>query len=141
MKEKKSIQVEKYRYSIFEKGPVGSKVLERNVCLSNSEIKAEKEQPDRENPFVWINLSATPSHWKVSHVLVEWFCISPKRMMVRGWREPTQLRQISTDPINTNFNHTTCHSYFEGQGMIYEISCQEFGETTFFQLQYAETNF
>ena len=31
-----------------------------------------------ENPFVWINLSATPSHWKVSHVLVEWFCISPK---------------------------------------------------------------
>ena len=25
---------------------MGSKVLERNVCVSNSEIKAEKEQPD-----------------------------------------------------------------------------------------------
>ena len=56
----------------------------------------------------------TCSGWMVLHF--------PKRMMVRGWREPTQFRQISTDPINTNFNHTTCHSYFEGQGMIYEIS-------------------
>ena len=33
---------------IKEKDPVGSKVLERNVCVSNSEIKAEKEQPDHE---------------------------------------------------------------------------------------------
>ena len=33
---------------VLEKGPVGSKVLERNVCVSNSEIKAEKEQPDHE---------------------------------------------------------------------------------------------
>ena len=32
----------------IEKGPVGSKVLERNVCVSYSEIKAEKEQPDHE---------------------------------------------------------------------------------------------
>ena len=48
MKEKKSIKVEKYRYSVLEKGPVGSKVLERNVCVSNSEIKAEKEQSDHE---------------------------------------------------------------------------------------------
>ena len=35
-------------YSVLEKDPVGSKVLERNVCVSNSEIKAEKEQPDHE---------------------------------------------------------------------------------------------
>ena len=34
--------------SVLEKHPVGSKVLERNVCVSNSEIKAEKEQPDHE---------------------------------------------------------------------------------------------
>ena len=34
--------------SVLEKDPVGSKVLERNVCVSNSEIKAEKEQPDHE---------------------------------------------------------------------------------------------
>ena len=27
---------------------MGSKVLERNVCVSSSEIKAEKEQPDHE---------------------------------------------------------------------------------------------
>ena len=27
---------------------MGSKVLERNVCVSNSEIKAEKERPDHE---------------------------------------------------------------------------------------------
>ena len=27
---------------------MGSKVLERNVFVSNSEIKAEKEQPDHE---------------------------------------------------------------------------------------------
>ena len=27
---------------------MGSKVLERNVCVSTSEIKAEKEQPDHE---------------------------------------------------------------------------------------------
>ena len=33
---------------VLEKDPVGSKVLERNVCVSNSEIKAEKEQPDHE---------------------------------------------------------------------------------------------
>ena len=30
---------------VLEKDPVGSKVLERNVCVSSSEIKAEKEQP------------------------------------------------------------------------------------------------
>ena len=35
-----------------EKGPVGSKVLERNVCVSNSEIKAEKEQLDNEDSFL-----------------------------------------------------------------------------------------
>ena len=57
MKEKKSIQVEKYSYSVFEKGPVGSKVLERNVCVSNSEIKAEKEQPDREDRYFWFYAS------------------------------------------------------------------------------------
>ena len=57
MKEKKSIQVEKYRYSVLVKGPVGSKVLERNVCVSNSEIKAEKEQPDREDRYFWFYAS------------------------------------------------------------------------------------
>ena len=36
----------------LEKDPVGSKVLERNVCVSSSEIKAEKEQPDHENIFL-----------------------------------------------------------------------------------------
>ena len=35
-------------FTKLEKDPVGSKVLERNVCVSNSEIKAEKEQPDHE---------------------------------------------------------------------------------------------
>ena len=34
--------------SVLEKDPVGSKVLERNVFVPNSEIKAEKEQPDHE---------------------------------------------------------------------------------------------
>ena len=38
--------------SVLEKDPVGSKVLERNVCVSNSEIKAEKEQPDHEVKIV-----------------------------------------------------------------------------------------
>ena len=33
---------------VLEKDPDGSKVLERNVFVSNSEIKAEKEQPDHE---------------------------------------------------------------------------------------------
>ena len=33
---------------VGEKNPVGSKVLERNVFVSNSEIMAEKEQPDHE---------------------------------------------------------------------------------------------
>ena len=33
---------------VLEKDPVGSKVLERNVCVSSSEINAEKEQPDHE---------------------------------------------------------------------------------------------
>ena len=32
----------------LEKDQVGSKVLERNIFVSNSEIKAEKEQPDHE---------------------------------------------------------------------------------------------
>ena len=36
------------KIKVLEKDPVGSKVLERNVCVSNSEIKAEKEQPDHE---------------------------------------------------------------------------------------------
>ena len=34
--------------SVLEKDPVGLKVLEKNVFVSNSEIKAEKEQPDNE---------------------------------------------------------------------------------------------
>ena len=34
--------------TVLEKDPVGSKVLERNVFVSNSEIKANKEQPDHE---------------------------------------------------------------------------------------------
>ena len=34
--------------SVLEKDPVGSKLLERNVFVSNSEIKAEKEQPDHD---------------------------------------------------------------------------------------------
>ena len=34
--------------SVLEKDLVGSKVLERNVFVSSSEIKAEKEQPDHE---------------------------------------------------------------------------------------------
>ena len=33
---------------VLDKDPVGSKVLERNVCVSTSEIKAEIEQPDHE---------------------------------------------------------------------------------------------
>ena len=33
---------------VLEKDPVGSKVLERNVFVSSSEIKAEKEQSDYE---------------------------------------------------------------------------------------------
>ena len=39
---------EKQPQKVLEKDPVGSKVLERNVCISSSEIKAEKEQPDHE---------------------------------------------------------------------------------------------
>ena len=34
--------------AVLEKDPVGSKVLESYVSVSNSEITAEKEQPDRE---------------------------------------------------------------------------------------------
>ena len=33
---------------VLEKDPVGSKVLESYVSVSNSEIKAEKEQPNHE---------------------------------------------------------------------------------------------
>ena len=33
---------------VLEKDPDGSKILERNVFVSNSEGKAEKEQPDHE---------------------------------------------------------------------------------------------
>ena len=33
---------------VLEKDPGGSKILETNVFVSNSEIKAEKEQPDHE---------------------------------------------------------------------------------------------
>ena len=33
---------------VLEKDPVGSKVLERNVFVSSSEIKAEREQSDQE---------------------------------------------------------------------------------------------
>ena len=57
MKEKKSIKLEKHRYSVLEKGPVGSKVLERRVRVSNSEIKAEKGQPDREDRYFWFYAS------------------------------------------------------------------------------------
>ena len=34
--------------AVLEKDPVGSKVLKSYVSVSNSEIKAEKEQPDHE---------------------------------------------------------------------------------------------
>ena len=33
---------------VLENDPVGSKILKRNVCVSDSEIKVEKEQPDHE---------------------------------------------------------------------------------------------
>ena len=36
---------------IKEKDPVGSKVLERNVFVSSSEIKAKKEQSDHEGDY------------------------------------------------------------------------------------------
>ena len=45
----------------LEKDPVGSKVLERNVCVSNSEIKAEKEQPDHEVINLIINIADVTS--------------------------------------------------------------------------------
>ena len=33
---------------VLENNPVGLKILERHVCVLDSEIKAEKEQPDHE---------------------------------------------------------------------------------------------
>ena len=42
---------EKQPQKVLEKDPVGSKVLERNVCVSTSEIKAEKEPSDHEVTF------------------------------------------------------------------------------------------
>ena len=36
---------------VLEKDPVGSKVLESYVSVSNSEIKAGKEQPDHEAKY------------------------------------------------------------------------------------------
>ena len=37
-----------YFQTVLEKDPMELKVLERNVFVSSSEIKAEKEQPDHE---------------------------------------------------------------------------------------------
>ena len=42
---------------------MGSKVLERNVSVSNSEIKAEKEQPDHE-VNIMINENKYDDHWE-----------------------------------------------------------------------------
>ena len=33
---------------VLENDPVGSKILKRNVCVSDSEIKIKKELPDHE---------------------------------------------------------------------------------------------
>ena len=49
--------------SVLEKDPVGSKVLERNVFVSNSEIKAEKEQPDHE-VNIMINENEYDDQWE-----------------------------------------------------------------------------
>ena len=55
---------------VLEKDPVGSKVLESYVCVSNSEIKAEKEQPDHEDhilnstvKFTFSQSSSHSPHW------------------------------------------------------------------------------
>ena len=48
---------------VLEKDPVGSKVLERNVCVSSSEIKAEKEQPDHE-VNIMINGNEYDDQWE-----------------------------------------------------------------------------
>ena len=34
---------------VLENDPVGSKILKRNVCVSDSEIKVEKEQSDHDD--------------------------------------------------------------------------------------------
>ena len=38
-----------------KKNPMGPKVLERNVCESTSEIKAEKEQPGHDE-FLYVSI-------------------------------------------------------------------------------------
>ena len=48
---------------VLEKDSVGSKVLERNVFVSSSEIKAKKEQPDHEVNFM-INENKYGDQWE-----------------------------------------------------------------------------
>ena len=62
--------------SVLEKDPVGSKVLESYVCVSNSEIKAEKEQPDHEDhilnstvKFTFSQSSSHSPHWPLISLL------------------------------------------------------------------------
>ena len=46
---------------VLENNPVGSKILERHVCVLDSEIKAEKEQPDHEVINLIINIADVTS--------------------------------------------------------------------------------
>ena len=48
---------------VLEKDPGGSKILETNVFVSNSEIKAEKEQPDHE-VNIMINGNKYDDQWE-----------------------------------------------------------------------------
>ena len=43
--------------------PVGSKVLERNIFVSSSDLKAEKEQPDHE-VNIMINENKYDDQWE-----------------------------------------------------------------------------
>ena len=69
---------------VLEKDPVGSKVLERNVCVSSSEIKAEKEQPDHGNFRRYV------AHWLIGITIHDsTICCSTSKKLDNFMEQPS----------------------------------------------------
>ena len=70
--------------TVLEKDLVGSKVLERNVFVSSSEIKAEKEEPDHGNIRRYF------AHWLIGITIHHWtICCSTNKKLDNFMEQPS----------------------------------------------------
>ena len=82
-----------YFQTVLEKDPMGLKVLERNVFVSSSEIKAEKEQPDHGNFRRYV------AHWLIGIIqyMIGPFVVQPTRSLTISWNNHLVIFLFGTE--------------------------------------------